>query len=48
MRTDAIEAQLLRDLKEAIAIVEGRPTRSPFVAVEEWKDTVRRAEVSDE
>lgn len=24
-------------LREAIAVVEGRPDRSPFVAVEDWK-----------
>jgi len=24
-------------LREAIAVVEGRPDRNPFVAVEEWK-----------
>ncbi len=32
---------LLMALREAVDVVEGRPRRSPFVAVEEWKKLLR-------
>lgn len=37
-RVKALEAVV----REAVAIVEGRPDRSPFVAVEEWKRVLDR------
>jgi hypothetical protein len=48
---EAAVQELTKDLclAEAIAVVEGRPTRSPFVAVEEWKqvlNTVNRGPAS--
>jgi hypothetical protein len=40
----AAAPELHEALLEAIAIIEGRPRRSPYVAVDHWRAVIARAE----
>ncbi len=42
-RLIAAAPSLYAALREAVALVEGNSTRSPFVAVEDWKDALLAA-----
>jgi len=40
--------EMLTALKVAVDIIEGTPDRSPFVAVEEWKAIIAKAEPQEQ